>query len=132
MLIRRPTLEGIAAGSITLVFRRWERPRVRPGSRQRTAVGVLEVVSVDAVDLADLTADDARAAGFSDLPALRAEQTGDGCSTGSGCGSPARTRGWSCGATTSSPPPSGPSWPAGWTGWTGRRGTARGRQRCWT
>ncbi len=79
MLIRRPTLEGIAAGSITLVFRRWERPRVRPGSRQRTAVGVLEVVSVDAVDLADLTADDARAAGFSDLPALRAEQTGDGC-----------------------------------------------------
>ena len=41
MLFRRPELEGIAAGTITLAFRRWDRPRVRPGGRQRTAVGVI-------------------------------------------------------------------------------------------
>ena len=41
MLFRRPELEGIAAGTITPAFRRWERPRVRPGGRQRTAAGVI-------------------------------------------------------------------------------------------
>ena len=41
MLFRRLELEGIAAGTITLAFRRWDRPRVRPGGRQRTAVGVI-------------------------------------------------------------------------------------------
>lgn len=78
MLIRRATLDAIAAGTVTCVFRRWERPRVRVGGRHRTAVGVLEVVSVDVVDEADLTEGDARAAGFADLPALRAAQVGQG------------------------------------------------------
>ena len=41
MLFRRLELEGIAAGTITLAFRRWDRPRVSPGGRQRTAVGVI-------------------------------------------------------------------------------------------
>jgi hypothetical protein len=41
MLFRRLELEGIAAGTITLAFRRWDRPRVSAGGRQRTAVGVI-------------------------------------------------------------------------------------------
>jgi hypothetical protein len=45
------------------VFRRWEKPRVRVGSRLKTRVGVLEVSSVDVVD--EVGPDDARAAGFS-------------------------------------------------------------------
>jgi hypothetical protein len=76
--IRRPVLEAIAAGTVTLAFRRWDRPRVRPGGTQRTPVGVLEFTAVDPVDEADLTADDARAAGFADLAALRAAQRGAG------------------------------------------------------
>lgn len=78
MLIRRPVLDAVAAGAVTVLFRRWDRPRVRPGGTQRTAVGVLEWTSVDAVAEADLTDDDARAAGFADLGALLAAQTGDG------------------------------------------------------
>ncbi len=77
VLIRRPVLDAIAAGAVTLAFRRWERPRVRPGSRLRTAVGVLEVLAVDEVDAAELTAADAVAAGYPDLPALHAAQAGD-------------------------------------------------------
>ncbi len=76
--IRRPVLDAIAAGTVTLAFRRWDRPRVRPGGTQRTPVGVLEFTAVDLVDEADLTADDARAAGFADLAALRAAQRGEG------------------------------------------------------
>jgi len=76
--IRRPVLEAIAAGAVTLAFRRWDRPRVRPGGTQRTPVGVLEFTAVEPVDEAELTADDARAAGFADLAALRTAQRGDG------------------------------------------------------
>jgi hypothetical protein len=77
VLIRRPVLDAIAAGTVTLAFRRWDRPRVLPGSRLRTAVGVLEVGAVDRVRVADLTAADARAAGFPSLVALRRAQAGD-------------------------------------------------------
>lgn len=83
MLIRRPVLDAVAAGAVTVLFRRWDRPRVRPGGTQRTAVGVLEWTSVDAVAEADLTEDDARAAGFADLGALLAAQPGD-AQTGDG------------------------------------------------
>jgi hypothetical protein len=76
--IRRPVLDAIAAGTVTLAFRRWDRPRLRVGGTQRTAVGVLEFTAVDPVDEADLTLDDARAAGFADLAALREAQRGDG------------------------------------------------------
>jgi hypothetical protein len=76
--IRRPVLEAIAAGTVTCAFRRWDRPRVRPGGTQRTPIGVLEFTAVDPVDEADLTADDARAAGFADLTALQRAQRGDG------------------------------------------------------
>jgi hypothetical protein len=72
VLIRRPVLDAIAAGTVTVAFRRWDRPRVLPGSRLRTAVGVLEVGTVEAVDAAELTAADAHAAGYADLPALLA------------------------------------------------------------
>ena len=78
MQIRRATLDSIAAGTVTLAFRRWDRPRVRPGGTQRTAVGVLEFTSVEPVDDAELTAEDAAAAGFADLAALRKAQAGDG------------------------------------------------------
>lgn len=67
MLFRRSVLDGIVAGDVTLAFRRWDRPRVRPGSRLRTAVGVLEIGAVTQVDPATVSASDVRAAGAADL-----------------------------------------------------------------
>lgn len=78
MQIRGATLKAIAAGTVTLAFRRWDRPRVRVGGTQRTAVGVVEFTEVKPVEETDLTEADAAAAGFADLPTLRAAQTGDG------------------------------------------------------
>jgi len=72
MLFPRPVLDGIARGEITLAFRNWDRPRVRPGTRLRTAVGLIEVVSVDAVDPARITRADARRAGHADRAELLA------------------------------------------------------------
>jgi hypothetical protein len=73
VLIRRPVLDAIAAGAVTVQFRRWDRPRVRPGTRLRTAVGVLRVDAVEAVDPASLDEADARAAGCADVATLRRE-----------------------------------------------------------
>ncbi|MDN5858945.1 MAG: hypothetical protein L0H84_10005 [Pseudonocardia sp.] len=78
MQIRRPTLDAIAAGTVTLLFRRWAQPRVKAGGTQRTPVGVLEFTAVEPVALSRLTAADARAAGFPTLARLRAAQIGDG------------------------------------------------------
>ena len=59
-------------GRVDLAFRRWEWARVRPGSRLRTAVGVLEVDKVEVVERASLGEDDARRAGFESLEGLLA------------------------------------------------------------
>jgi hypothetical protein len=70
VLFKRPVLDGIAAGEVDLAFRRWSRPRVRVGSRLRTAVGVLEVDAVDVVEDGQLDDGDARRAGFPSRAAL--------------------------------------------------------------
>lgn len=62
MIFKRRVLEGIADGSITLAFRRWTRPAVRPGSRMRTDLGVVEIDALDEVDR--VTPEDARRAGY--------------------------------------------------------------------
>ena len=72
MLFPLRVLDAIRDGRVDLAFRRWERARVRPGSRQRTAVGVLEVESVETVEQASLGEDDARRAGFESLEGLLA------------------------------------------------------------
>jgi hypothetical protein len=69
-LISRATAEGIADGSVTLAFRRWDRPRVRPGGTQRTVAGVVRFDSVEQIDPAALTEDDATRAGVRSLAAL--------------------------------------------------------------
>ena len=69
MMIRPAELAAIKAGTVDLAFRRWARPRVVVGTRMRTAVGVLEVTSVDRAGR--LTAEDARRAGAPSLQALR-------------------------------------------------------------
>ena len=70
MLISRATAQGIADGTVTLTFRRWDRPRVRPGGTQRTGAGVVRFDSVEEVDPTTLTGDDAVRAGERSLAAL--------------------------------------------------------------
>ncbi|MDZ5619418.1 hypothetical protein SFC88_01195 [Nocardioides sp. HM23] len=71
MMIRPAELEAIRDGEIDLAFRRWDRPRVKVGTRLRTAVGLLEVTSVEPVPLSALRADDARRCGAASLAALK-------------------------------------------------------------
>jgi hypothetical protein len=71
VLISPATAAGIADGSVTLAFRRWDRPRMRPGSTQRTVAGVIRIETVDAVDPAALTEEDAVRAGVGSLAELR-------------------------------------------------------------
>lgn len=73
MLFRREFLDGIAAGTVTVAFRRWEHPRVRAGSRQRTPIGVVEIDSVEVVDESRITDRDARRAGHRSRAELLAE-----------------------------------------------------------
>jgi hypothetical protein len=63
-------LRGIADGRVTLAFRRWKSARVKVGSRQRNAMGVIEIVSVESVDA--ISDEDARAAGFANAAAALA------------------------------------------------------------
>jgi hypothetical protein len=72
MLLTIEVLKGIESGRITTVYRRWEEPRVKTGSTRRTAIGVIEVVSIDEVDLRSLTLADAAAAGFEAIDDLLA------------------------------------------------------------
>jgi hypothetical protein len=58
-----PVLNGIVAGEVTLVFRRWDRPHAKIDSLHRTPVGLVAIDAVDVVRLADITAAEARAAG---------------------------------------------------------------------
>jgi hypothetical protein len=73
VLFRRRALDGIRAGEITLAFRRWDRPRARAGGRQRTVVGELTIDSVEPVERAAITHDDAARAGHASLDELFAE-----------------------------------------------------------
>jgi hypothetical protein len=70
MLIRADELAAIRAGTVDLAFRRWDTPRVRVGTRMRTAIGLVEVTSVESIEMAAIGADDARRAGAVTLPAL--------------------------------------------------------------
>jgi hypothetical protein len=70
MLFRPSILKGIAAGTVTRTYRRWDRPRVRPGGRQRTPAGVIAFDAVEPVERASLTDADARAAGLASLDEL--------------------------------------------------------------
>lgn len=69
MLIPNAVLERIVAGEVDLAFRRWRKPGAVAGGTHRTAVGVIAIDTVDIVTLRDITAAEARRAGW----ATRAE-----------------------------------------------------------
>lgn len=58
-------LERIVAGEVDLAFRVWRRPMHTPGGRQRTRAGVIGFTSVEPVERATITEQDAARAGRS-------------------------------------------------------------------
>ena len=72
VLIRPAELEAIRRGEVDLAFRRWERPRVKVGTRLRTSVGLVEVTDVGRISLSSLRAEDARRAGAPSVAVLKA------------------------------------------------------------
>ena len=61
------------AGEITVSFRLWRRPQVKPGGRYAVGPGsgLIEVDSIDLVPFADITDADLRRAGEPDRQTLR-------------------------------------------------------------
>ncbi|GMU56995.1 MAG: hypothetical protein AMXMBFR33_61410 [Candidatus Xenobia bacterium] len=78
MLLKNDCLEGIRAGTITLVFRRWRRATVKAGGQLTTRLGVLAIGSVKVVDPARISAADARRAGYATREDLLAQLTREG------------------------------------------------------
>ena len=70
MLIKNAVLDRIVTGEIDTLFRRQKRPTVKTGGTLRTRIGMLEIVRVDAVDLADISRRDAARAGFASVDDL--------------------------------------------------------------
>jgi hypothetical protein len=77
MLFRQEILEGIAAGRVTLAFRRWRRAPPANGSSLRSPVGVLCLDRVTVVAEGDITPDDVRRTGMT-IDELRASLAGEG------------------------------------------------------
>jgi hypothetical protein len=73
VIFRREFLEGIRGGAITVAFRRWRRPTVRGGGSLLTAVGKIEIRSIEPIDRREITAEDARRAGYDSLQSLIVE-----------------------------------------------------------
>lgn len=71
MILTQPVLARIATGEIDLVFRRWRRPTVKTGGTLKTAIGVLAIEALDAVD--SFTSDEARRAGYASAADLERE-----------------------------------------------------------
>jgi hypothetical protein len=67
MLFTAATLRGLGDGTVDRTYRRWRVVRPRVGSRFTTRVGVVEVTSVNAADVAGLADEDARRAGFASV-----------------------------------------------------------------
>jgi len=72
MLIKREVLEAIRRGEVTLQFRRWTRPSVRPGGTLKTRLGLLQIGRMDEMSPDDVSEADARRAGFKDIADFRA------------------------------------------------------------
>ncbi len=128
MLFRQADLAAIAAGEITVAFRRWKRPMARAGGTQQTPAGVLAFDAVERVD--DVTDADARRAGLADADAVRAllrGREGDLYRIRFHVAGPDPRIALRAAADLSRR--SARRSPRGWSGWTARAATAPGRRR---
>jgi hypothetical protein len=59
--------EGVRRGDITCSVRIWQWPHVKPGNRYRMGEGEIEVDTIDAIEVSDITPELARASGFASV-----------------------------------------------------------------
>ncbi|RYE37452.1 MAG: hypothetical protein EOP21_14015 [Hyphomicrobiales bacterium] len=71
MLLKLALLEDIKAGKVDVIFRRWNRPTVKPGGTLKTKLGLLSIKSITDMSADDVTDADAKRAGFKDVPDFR-------------------------------------------------------------
>lgn len=69
MLFDRRSSDGIADGTVTATFRRWKRTQAVAGHRYRTRGGMIEVDSVDVIEVTEIDGSDAIRAGYPDARA---------------------------------------------------------------
>jgi hypothetical protein len=62
---------SVLSGDITVTFRLWQRPKVKPGGRYRVGHGQIEVDSIELVPFASIDHADIRRAGEIDRESLR-------------------------------------------------------------
>ncbi|GAB2640773.1 hypothetical protein [Nocardia goodfellowii] len=77
MILSDRVARAIAAGEVVQVFRPWSVPRVRVGSTLHTSAGIVQIVSVEAIDPQRISDTDARKAGEPSAHAVRASCRGD-------------------------------------------------------
>jgi len=63
--------DAVLAGSVTLSYRLWSRPKVKVGGRYRVGPGEIEVDEIEMVPFSSVTAADVRRCGEVDREALR-------------------------------------------------------------
>ena len=73
MLIKQTQLQGIKSGKVSLIFRKWTKPRVKKGSIIKTSVGQLEIVAIEQVNPDQISPSEARLAGYHELNELMNE-----------------------------------------------------------
>jgi hypothetical protein len=69
---------GLADGTVTVAFRRWKRPTVKPGGTLQSPGGLLAIDEVTPIGPQDINDADARAAGAADREAVLASLRPDG------------------------------------------------------
>lgn len=75
MLIKNVVLDRIVAGEIDTLFRRQKRPTVKTGGSLRTRAGMLDILRVDRIELTDVSAHDAKRAGYGSVDEAIADLT---------------------------------------------------------
>src|SRR5205085_2131614 len=72
LLFQKRFLKGLVDGSITLTFRRWKKPHVKPHGRYRVhPIGVVMVDALSTVRDEELTDADAVSSGFTSLEEMK-------------------------------------------------------------
>lgn len=64
MLFPARVWPGLVDGSVTVAFRRWKRPSVKSGGTLQSPAGLLSIDDVSPIAVEDITAADARSAGY--------------------------------------------------------------------
>jgi hypothetical protein len=71
MEFSRELRDGVLSGEVTVSFRLWRRPKVKPGGRYRVGSGEIEVDTVELLPFSAITPADVRQSGEKDRESLR-------------------------------------------------------------